>query len=69
MEFRCSKDGSPMYLVLESEDAGGAKKVAVYYRCPVCGNRIEVERMDVKREGDRLLINRVYRRQRAEGAQ
>ncbi len=60
--FYCKKCGRPMGLVIESEKlSNGVKRVLYYYKCPVCGYRVDVEQLKVSLEKDYIIINRVVR--------
>lgn len=57
--FVCKKDGKPMYLVEEAEKmSNGTHRATFYYRCPVCGYKVEIEQVVVNIEGDNIIVNR-----------
>ena len=61
--FVCKKDGKPMYFVEETEKMGNGQRRAVfYYRCPVCGYRIEVEQVVINVSSDGIVVKRRIRK-------
>ncbi len=55
----CKKCGKPMYLVMESEElSNGAKRVTQYYKCLVCGYRVDTEYIRISREKDVVVVRR-----------
>ncbi|ADI31383.1 hypothetical protein [Staphylothermus hellenicus] len=60
--FICKKDGKPMYLIEETEKMSNGKHRAIfYYKCPICGYRIEAEQVIVTVENDEIIVNRRVR--------
>ncbi len=60
--FKCKKDGKEMYFVEESEKmSDGSRKAIFYYRCPVCGYRIEAEHVVISFNKDKIVIRRRIR--------
>ncbi len=60
--FYCKKCGKPMYLVVESEKlSNGARRINCYYRCLVCGYRIDAEQVHVSINRELVLIKRKVR--------
>ncbi len=60
--MKCKRDGKPMYLVEESEKmSDGTRRVTFYYRCPVCGYRVEVEQAHISVDEKGIIIKRSIR--------
>ncbi|ADV65212.1 hypothetical protein [Desulfurococcus mucosus] len=58
-EVKCPRDGNTMILVLESEKlSDGTVKAYFSYRCPICGFRLEAERIEVTRGEGVLSVKR-----------
>ncbi len=58
----CKRDGKPMYFVIESEKlSDGTRRLVMYYRCPVCGYRVEVEQVVIKSGKDSIVVKRLLR--------
>lgn len=56
---KCPKDGNPLTLLYESERfTNGFARVTMYYKCPVCNHRRDVERLEITRENDRINVRR-----------
>lgn len=56
---KCPKDGNQLVLLYESERySNGFARVTMYYKCPVCNHRRDVERIEVTRESDRISVKR-----------
>ncbi len=61
-QILCRKDGKPMFFVAESEKmSNGSRRTIYYYRCPVCGYRIEVEQVYISVEKDSIIVRRLIR--------
>jgi DNA-directed RNA polymerase subunit RPC12/RpoP len=57
--YVCKKDGKQMFLIEETEKmSNGAHRAVFYYKCPVCGYKIEVEQVTVSVDKDQLIIRR-----------
>ncbi len=57
--IKCSKDGSPMIFTYESEKLDkGLARVTLYYKCPVCGSRRDLEELRIERSGENIVITR-----------
>ncbi len=51
-----------MYFVIESEKlSDGTRRLVMYYRCPVCGYRVEVEQVVIKSGKDSIVVRRLLR--------
>lgn len=60
--FICKKDGKEMYFVEESEKmSDGSRKAVFYYRCPVCGYRVEAEHVMISFDKGKIVIKRRIR--------
>ncbi len=58
----CKRDGKPMYLVEESEKmSDGTRRITLYYKCPVCGYRVEIEQLVINVSNDNIRIKRLIR--------
>ncbi|MCY0868133.1 MAG: hypothetical protein OWQ48_02740 [Desulfurococcus sp.] len=61
-EVKCPRDGNTMLLILESEKlSDGTVKAYFTYKCPVCGFKIEAERIEVARGEEALSVKRIIR--------
>ncbi|MCD6196649.1 MAG: hypothetical protein J7J82_07695 [Staphylothermus sp.] len=61
--FMCKKDGKPMYFVEETEKmSNGQRRSVFYYRCPICGYRIEVEQVVINVSNDSIVVKRRIRK-------
>ena len=61
--FVCKKDGKPMYFVEETEKmSNGQRRSVFYYRCPICGYRIEVEQVVINVSNDSIVVKRRIRK-------
>ncbi len=61
--FICKKDGKPMYFVEETEKmSNGQRRSVFYYRCPVCGYRIEVEQVVINVSNNSIIVKRRIRK-------
>ena len=59
----CKKDGKPMYFVEETEKmSNGQRRSVFYYRCPICGYRIEVEQVVINVSNDNIVVKRRIRK-------
>jgi hypothetical protein len=57
--IKCSKDGNPMTFIYESEKLEkGHVRVILYYKCPVCGSRKDLEELRIERSGENIVITR-----------
>ncbi len=60
--FYCKKCGRSMDFVVESEKlSNGVKRIVYYYKCPVCGYRVDVEQVNVGVEKDYIVVRRRVR--------
>ncbi len=60
--FYCKKCGKPLYLVVESEKlSNGVRRASYYYKCLVCGYRIDCEQVHVTSNKEFLLVKRRVR--------
>ena len=60
--FYCKKCGKPMYLVVESEKlSNGARRINYYYKCLICGYRIDTEQVHMSINRELLLVRRKVR--------
>jgi C4-type Zn-finger protein len=57
-ELKCPKDGNTLVLVYESERLSGVVRVSIYYKCQVCGYRRDVEKLEISRDEQGVLIKR-----------
>ncbi len=58
-KFYCKKCGKLMGLVVESEKlSNGVKRITYYYKCPVCGYRVDVEQVSIGVEKDVIIVRR-----------
>ncbi|MEM0031393.1 MAG: hypothetical protein QXS24_06590 [Desulfurococcaceae archaeon] len=57
----CPKDGNALSLVYESEKIGNVVKISIYYKCPTCGYRKDLEKLEVQR-GEQLLAVKKFTR-------
>ncbi len=61
--FICKKDGKPMYFVEETEKmSNGQRRSVFYYRCPVCGYRIEIEQVVINVSNNSIVVKRRIRK-------
>mgnify|MGYP001626190942 FL=1 len=61
IEVKCPKDNNTMILVLESEKlSDGTVKAYFNYRCPICGFKLEVERIEITRSGEAISIKKTF---------
>lgn len=56
--MRCPKDGNVLQLVYESEKLSNYVKVSIYYKCPVCGFRRDLERLEIQRTDHLINVKR-----------
>ncbi len=58
----CKRDGKPMYLVEESEKmSDGTRRITLYYKCPVCGYRVELEQLVINVDRGNITVKRFIR--------
>ncbi|MEM1701848.1 MAG: hypothetical protein QXP02_03215 [Desulfurococcaceae archaeon] len=56
---KCPRDGNVLNIVYESEKLGtGIVKAYLYYKCPVCNYRQDIERLEIQKADDKVLIKR-----------
>jgi hypothetical protein len=56
---KCSKDGNVMVFTYESEKLKGDQvRVFLYYKCPVCGSRRDIEETRVERSDRGFIVTR-----------
>lgn len=57
--FYCKKCGKPMYIVAESERlSNGMRRINYYYKCMICGYRIDIEQINISINKDLLFVKR-----------
>lgn len=57
--LKCPRDGNIMNVMYESEKLGtGVIKVYFYYKCPICNYRQDIERLEIQRADDKILVKR-----------
>jgi len=57
--IKCSKDGALMVFTYESEKfKGDIARVSLYYRCPVCGSRKDLEELRIERIDEGFVVTR-----------
>jgi C4-type Zn-finger protein len=57
-ELKCPKDGNPLVVVYESEKIGDTTRVSIYYKCQVCGFRRDIERLEISRGEQGLVVKK-----------
>jgi C4-type Zn-finger protein len=57
-ELKCPKDGNPLVVVHESEKIGDTTRVSIYYKCQVCGFRRDIERLEISRGEQGLVVKK-----------
>ncbi len=55
----CPKCKVPMIYLMEAEKSGSERRITRYYKCPVCGTKIVVERLIVRLVDGHYKIYRV----------
>jgi hypothetical protein len=56
---KCSRDGSLMVFTYESENLkGDIVRISLYYKCPLCGARREIEEIRIERSEKDFLVTR-----------
>jgi len=56
---KCSKDGALMIFTYESEKLkGDMTRVSLYYKCPICGSRRDLEELRIERSDKGFIITR-----------
>jgi len=57
--IKCSKDGSPMIFTYESEKLKGELvRVSLYYKCPICGFRKDIEELRIEKNDRGFTVTR-----------
>lgn len=59
--FNCPKDGTVMSLVYESEKIGNLVKVSIYYKCTTCGYRRDLEKLELQRGEQGVVVKKFTR--------
>lgn len=59
-KYICPRDKSQLYLVLEAEKLDKLTRATFSYKCPVCGYRLDVERVVISRSGNEIVIKRMF---------
>lgn len=57
-ELKCPKDGNILQLVYESEKLSNYVKTSIYYKCPVCGLRRDLERLEIQKTDQSINVRR-----------
>jgi hypothetical protein len=57
--IKCSKDGSLMVFTYESEKLkGDLVRVSLYYKCPVCGSKRDIEEVRIEKSNQGFIVTR-----------
>lgn len=56
---KCPRDGTPLALLIESEKlSDGNVRATYYHKCPLCGFRKDLERIEITKSGDQITVKR-----------
>lgn len=56
----CPRDKSQLYLVLEAEKIDKLTRATFSYKCPVCGYRLDVERVEISKSNNEIVVKRIF---------
>lgn len=56
--FKCPKDSSLLEFIYETEKTSDLVKVSMYYKCPLCGFRKDIEKLELRKAEQGILIKR-----------
>lgn len=57
--LKCPRDGTPLILLAESEKlSDGNVRATYYHKCPLCGFRRDLERLELAKNKEAIAIKR-----------
>lgn len=63
--LKCPRDNNVFSLMYESERLDNTIRIVVYYKCPVCKYRVDLERLELLRGEHGIVVKRTLYPQRS----